>query len=131
MSISILITLLATISFFELSNVNAQNTIPAIDKLTNQGITVAKSGNYAAAIEQFDRALVINSTNIIAMNNKGLALDALGKPEEAIDWYDKALAADGNNTSIMYNKANALSRLGNHTEAMGLYFKSQSLNTID
>ena len=126
--ISILIMLLTTISFFELSRVNAQDNLAQIDKLTNQGITLTKSGNYTGAIEQCDKALTIDPDNTIAMNDKGLALDESGNPEEALMWYDKALAVDGNYTIAINNKGNALKDLGKPEEALMWFDKVLALD---
>lgn len=84
MVISILIVSFTTMSFFYLSNVNAQNTPGEVDKLTNQGITLASSGNYTEAIETFDKALSIDPNNIRAIINKYDALRNLDNYTELL-----------------------------------------------
>src|SRR5207302_6863704 len=39
-------------------------------------------GNYASAIKYYDKALILNSTDIYALYNKALALDNLGRLDE-------------------------------------------------
>ena len=68
-------------------------------------------GEYAKAIQYYDKALEMDSKNVDAWYNKGVALDNLGKYKEAIQSYDKALEIDRKYVAAWYNKGNVLDNM--------------------
>jgi tetratricopeptide (TPR) repeat protein len=68
-------------------------------------------GNYAQAVEYFDKALAIDPNYKFALNGKGWALYYQGNYAQAIPLFDKALAIDPNYQDALSGKQNALSNL--------------------
>jgi tetratricopeptide (TPR) repeat protein len=83
-----------------------------VKELISKGNSLYDLGNYASAIEYYDKALAIDPNHIHALYGKGLALDRLGKYKEAIEYYDKVLDIDPNNVDALNGKSLALNQLG-------------------
>ena len=81
-------------------------------------------GEYAKAIQYYDKALEIDGKNVDAWGNKGVTLDSLGKYNEAIQSYDKALEIDREYAKSWYNRGNALRKLGKYDEAIKSHDKA-------
>lgn len=153
MVISVLIVSLTTMSFFHLSNVNAQNTTGELEKLNSQGIILASSDNYTEAMEIFNKSLTIdpnninaiintsdtlhnldNFTDLLNLFNKSLVIDPnstlkkLGHIPEAIKFYDEALKAYPDNTFSLNNKGDILFDVGNYSGAIHHYDKALSID---
>ena len=84
--------------------------------------------DYQNAIAYCDKALAIDSKNIVALGNKGGILIELGKYEEAITFIDNALAIDENNAINLGNKGGVLLELGKYEEAITCINKSLELD---
>ena len=83
------------------------------------------------SIQDADKALTINSTDINALISKGHALSGSGKPGGAIKWYDKALTMDSTDMRALKSKGADLLRLGNHTEAISVSDKILAIKPND
>ncbi|MBW5392529.1 tetratricopeptide repeat protein, partial [Brachyspira pilosicoli] len=70
----------------------------------NRGIAKAKSGDNKVAIEDFDKAIQLNSNSAESYNNIGTAKNNLGLYEEAIKDFDKAIELDSNYLSAYNNR---------------------------
>lgn len=66
---------------------------------------------YNEAIQYFDKALVRQANNILALHNKGLALNELAEYDEAIKYFDKVLAIEPNYRNALYTKGIALDNI--------------------
>src|SRR5256885_2039011 len=88
-------------------------------------------GNYASAIKYYDKALILNSTDIYALYNKALALDNLGRLDEAITYYQKVLEITPNDTDSLSNTGLAYYNLGEPAKAITYYDKVLSINPDD
>ena len=86
---------------------------------------------YEEAIEYFDKALMINPDDALALYNKGAALYYLGNYEEAIEYFDKSLMINPDYLYALNNKGAALYYLGNYEEAIEYYDKALSINPSD
>ncbi|MEZ6194599.1 MAG: tetratricopeptide repeat protein [Planctomycetota bacterium] len=60
----------------------------------NLGVLLAQRGDFAAALEQFDRALESEPRRLESLINRASSLRALGRVEEAIRTYDRAIEID-------------------------------------
>jgi tetratricopeptide (TPR) repeat protein len=124
----------------------------------NEGVALANSGHYEAAIEKFDRAVVQLPEFEEAWFNKGEMLRALGRWEEAIFCYDQApgmfqawcnkgallRARDNNEGSLAayeqalrlkmddkvtwLNRGVALTKLTRHQEALASYDRALAID---
>ena len=83
-----------------------------------QGLILAKNGDYEEAITSYDQALKIKPDYHQASYNRGIALRQLGRIEEAITSYDTALKNEPNKCETWYNRGNALRHLGRYEEAI-------------
>jgi protein O-mannosyl-transferase len=64
------------------------------DIATETGKTLLASGQPAAALSEFGRALALNPRDAMNYNNRGAALAALGQREAALQDFQRALAID-------------------------------------
>jgi tetratricopeptide (TPR) repeat protein len=98
-----------------------QNSSADIHDLLNEGKLLSKEGKFIEAIECFDRALDIDSSNVDALICKGAATSGLGKFSEAIECFDRALDIDSGNTGALVNKGVILTNLGKFSEAIEFF----------
>jgi tetratricopeptide (TPR) repeat protein len=114
---------------------NQTSTIQASQSLEQQyfrnGTNLFDQGNYTEAIAYYDKALILNSTDINALYNKALSLDNLGRLDEAVTYYDKVLAISPNDTDSLNNIGLALDGLGEHDKAITYYDRVLAINPED
>ncbi|RPI82252.1 MAG: tetratricopeptide repeat protein [Nitrosopumilales archaeon] len=139
--LSPVITLLIFITFLFISGFHHQiqnteatsNTTTdssTLSDLIQKGGEMLNTSRYEEALVSFDRALMIDSMSVDALNGKGLVINQLGKYEEAITWFDKALEINPHFVDAMYNKADALGELGKYEEALVWTDKALTLKPI-
>jgi tetratricopeptide (TPR) repeat protein len=137
--LSPVITLLIFITFLFISgfdhqipNTEATSNTPTdsspITDLIQKGGEMLNTSRYEEALVSFDRALMIDSMSVDALNGKGLVLNQLGKYEEAITWFDKVLEINSDFTNALYNKGVTLSNLGKYEEAITWFDKTLEIN---
>lgn len=103
------------------------------DKITlnRRGLVFYALRKYQEAIEEFDKAIVLDPIESDFHNNKGLALAKIGLYEMALYEYNKAITVNPNNVLYVYNKANVLSKLKKYQEALREYDKIIDLRPND
>ncbi len=89
----------------------------------NYGLYLNRSGQVAAAMEQYRVALEISPTYVMAHNNLGYALAELGRTDEAIAHYERALAQEPDYLESLLNYGNVLNQVGRTAEAVTQYTK--------
>ena len=67
-----------------------------------KAIDFDKCGKYKEAIDSYDKALELNSNDVLALNNKGVDQHILGKFREAFTCFDKVVQLDPN-SALGYN----------------------------
>lgn len=72
-----------------------------------KGIVQTQKGSLEAAVESFDKALMLEADNATMQVNRGLVRDELGDHEGAIADYTQAIAIEPTLTTAYYNRANA------------------------
>jgi putative nucleotidyltransferase with HDIG domain len=82
----------------------------------SRGIALLRAGRYEDALEAFEEAIDINSSNAAAWRNKGAVLGRLGKDNLALRALTRSIELDPGNASSWHNKATALYRLGRNKE---------------
>lgn len=85
----------------------------------DQGLAAARRGEFADAIEAYDRALALNAANWRVLNWRGYALYRHGALDRAIDSFERALKVEPGVAEVHYNLALALWRSGRQDEARG------------
>ncbi len=137
--LSLVITLLIFITFLFISgfvhhiqNSEATSNTPTdsstLSDLIQKGGEMLNNSRYEEALVSFDRALMIDSMSVDALNGKGLVLNQLGRYEEAITWLDKVLEINPDFTNALYNKGVTLSNLGKYEEAITWLDRSLEIN---
>ena len=81
----------------------------------------AHDENAEAALNAYDKVIVLEPGIAAAHNNRGMMLERLGRHAEALESYDKALALESNLVDAHINRGNALHNLQRHDEALVAY----------
>ncbi len=95
---------------------------------TDRGVAYVKRGQYKAAIDDFNRAVVLYPEYAAIYNNRGNALLAVGQPREAIKDFDRAIVLAPGYAAAFSNRAAARVRLGDYDQALGDYAKAVELS---
>ncbi|MCE2999068.1 MAG: tetratricopeptide repeat protein [Betaproteobacteria bacterium] len=82
------------------------------------GVIRAQSGDAAAALDYFDRAIACDSGHDMAYFNRGIALKQLGQTERAITVYRFSIGLKPGLAQAYYNLAMILHEQGLHDEAL-------------
>ncbi len=90
----------------------------SVKEYVNKGNSLVDRGEFEEAIKFYDKALEIDSQDIVALANKGTALDQLGRYKEAIECFDKVLEVNPKDVEALNNKGSSLIRLGKYDEAI-------------
>lgn len=107
------------ISLIEPEDVSAQEQeiiSDDVNVLINKGAALNQLGQYAEAIEYYDKALAI-----------GIALMKLSKHTEAIQIFDRALKIEPEHAGCLYNKGLALEKLGKDIESIQYKDRAQNI----
>ena len=92
------------------------------------GLDNQQKGNYAAAIKDYDQAIILNPQYADAYNNRGNAKNNLGDYNAAVADYNEAIRLNPKYANAYNNRGNAKSNLGDHTAAVADYDESIRLN---
>lgn len=84
--------------------------------------------NYQKSIEDYDAALLLDSTNAMLYYNRGLSYYADFKEEKAIADLMQVLAIDSNDIDAKWYLCASHYALGNYEEALAYYNEVESLN---
>jgi len=95
----------------------------------NHGTRLLNRGLPEQALESYDSALFLDSTNPYIYCSKASAYHKLGLPELALQNADKALQVDPAYAPAMANKARALRKLGREAEADSLLDRALKLDS--
>jgi tetratricopeptide (TPR) repeat protein len=77
-----------------------------------------RKGDYAGAIQAFDRLLVGSPDDEMLLTGKAMALGGLGRHEDAVVLLENVVRRDAANTTARYNYAVALMRAGERDAAL-------------
>ena len=94
----------------------------------NRGKANFELNNYSAALEDFNKALQVNSQDFIAYINRGKIYFALRRIEQGMEDFNKAVALQPNNFLPYVQRAAAFYALGNFNDALQDLNKSIKLN---
>ena len=86
-----------------------------------QGIALEESGDSAAALAAYERAIAVDRAHVDAHTNRCLLLQDLGRPRDAERAYREAFEGCEDAPVLWYNYALMLEDLGRHAEAARAY----------
>lgn len=93
----------------------------------NRGLTRFRLGDFAGAIEDFNRTLKLNARHPRAFAGRGAAFAATGEFYRALQDYNRALKFDPDFALGYFYRANVHSRLGNQKDAIGDFERALTL----
>ncbi|MCW6049624.1 tetratricopeptide repeat protein [Lyngbya sp. CCAP 1446/10] len=93
-----------------------------------EGRNLQVQGNFAGAIECYQRAIAIDPNYAAAHSNLGVVKQQSGRLTEAIAHYQQALEIDGNLAETASNLGSALAEAGETAQAIAQYQRALSLN---
>ncbi len=93
----------------------------------NQGVKDIKEERYDQAIENFKRAIAIDSNYAKAYIDRGFAYSKKGQYDRAIEDYNKAIAIDPKNAKAYNNRGYAYRKKGQYDKAIEDYNKAISI----
>ncbi len=88
-----------------------------------------EDGNYAEALEDYERALEADNNNIFALRGKARSLMQLGRNQEALEVFNQAIARDGKFAATYANRGILHDRMGNYQKAIADYEKAIALDS--
>jgi tetratricopeptide (TPR) repeat protein len=97
----------------------------------NLGEAVYQLGKTPAAIQHFERALLIDSSQASVHSSLGVALLERGQVNESLRHLETAISLDPNNADAHYNLGNTLLQMGRASEAVAQYKRTLELNPDD
>jgi Tfp pilus assembly protein PilF/GR25 family glycosyltransferase involved in LPS biosynthesis len=93
----------------------------------NYGIILKALKRPSEALQQFSRALAINSNVAESWNNRGAVLNELRRHVEALGDFDRAISINPSYAHAFFNKGNTLMALGEQEEALAAYNRAAAL----
>ncbi len=87
-------------------------------RFIDEALRAARSGDFAAAVAAYDKALANNPDNARILNWRGYALFRAQRHAEAVASFDRAIAVASEVPEIHYNRALALWKVGRQEEAL-------------
>jgi tetratricopeptide (TPR) repeat protein len=86
-----------------------------------------RRGTREAALESFDRALMLQPDQAEVLTNRGVALHQLRRFDQALASYDRALAVEPDYAEALANSGNSLRELKRHDEALASYDRALAI----
>ena len=106
------------------------NTVTPFDavSLNISADTLYQYGDIDGAVEEFKRALAVDSENVNVHNSLGVCYGVQGKLDAAIDAFETAIRLDPEDVMATYNLGLAHFKRGDRREALDLFLKAHSLD---
>jgi tetratricopeptide (TPR) repeat protein len=94
----------------------------------SRGVAFDKIGQFDRALEDYDKAIVLNSSYPEAYNNRGITFKKIGMFNKAIENFDKAIALNPAYYKAYNNRASAFGKIGQPDKALEDYERAIALN---
>ena len=94
----------------------------------NRGVALKNMNRMQEAIQDFDRAIVLNPEYPLAYNNRGVTLKKMGMLREAIEDFDRAIDLNPSYYKAYDYRGSAYSKIGRLDKAIEDFDKAISLN---
>lgn len=102
-----------------------------VERILNQGLEKLGKKNNEGALQDFNKALLMNPNHERARRLRGDLLRGMGENQRAIDDYTQAIEQNPNFSSTYLNRGNAYEALGNYKKAVDDYTKTLELYPED
>lgn len=120
-----------TLKSFPLIKNDSLKRIEIFQETYNEGVEKYDAGDYAGAIESYNKALTYNDSDPDLYNNLGNANALIGKYTEALESFEKALEIDPKHSLAYSNRAYSKLKTKNYEGAIDDYNKSIELHPND
>jgi tetratricopeptide (TPR) repeat protein len=107
-----------------------QEFSPCFSTLFDRALHAAQTKNLAAAVELFDAAIRLESSNAAAHCNRGTVLLELNELPAALASYDRAIALKADYAVAYSNRGNVLRKLKRWDEALASYDRATAINPL-
>ena len=94
----------------------------------NKGLSLLEENQFPAALECFEKALMIEPKSFEAHHNKGMALEKMGRLQEALGHYQQAIEYCPESSRTFNNLGNAYRELDRLNEAIQSFEKAIELD---
>lgn len=102
-----------------------------VERILNQGLEKLNKKNNEGALQDFNKALLLNPHHERARRLRGDLLRSMGENQKAIDDYTQAIEQNSTFSSTYLNRGNAYEALGNYKKAIEDYTKTLELYPED
>jgi len=92
------------------------------------GVRYQRAGRFAQAIEEYEKAIATDPSNLEALNNLGVLLKETGRLDQAADAFQRALALDPKYEKALNNLGVVRYLKGQYEEAIGLFRRAIIIN---
>jgi tetratricopeptide (TPR) repeat protein len=99
-----------------------------LDSMMSWGYDFFERGNYAKALEYFEKASALKPSYDVPLAMSGKCLSAMGQHEKAVESYEEALRQNPGSEEGWFNLGTALYALGKHEDELACYDKALELN---
>lgn len=103
----------------------------AVDVLHNRGLIKLQKREHAGAIEDYNRAILLDRNNHLLYHNRAIAIAQMGNLKEAIENFKKALELDPKDLQTYNNLGAAYVELGKFNQATELFSQALKLDSQD
>jgi tetratricopeptide (TPR) repeat protein len=93
-------------------------TVDSVEDCLAVAYQLRELRRYAEALTAYERAIVLNATNVAAWSGKSLVLHQLGRRDEALEACERGIELKPNDEVAWNNKAFVLNEIGRHAEAV-------------
>jgi len=107
-----------------------QESSHSFSTLFDQALQAAQTKNLAAAVELFDAAIRLESSNAAAHCNRGTVLLELNELPAALASFDRAIALKADYAVAYSNRGNVLRKLKRWDEALASYDRATAINPL-
>ena len=110
--------LMALVALASVASAQPKVETPSAGDLVNQGVHVAATGEYAAAMHNFDEAIRVDPKFVPAYENRGTVAMLMGDPNRAIADFDQAIRLDPKDAIAFSNRGYAYRTKGDLARAI-------------
>lgn len=105
-----------------------KDQVLTVSDYIRRGNRAYAEGRQQEAMDEYSKAIELDSNCAAAYNNRGAVYDELGQHEKALKDYDKAIELNPNYSNAYYNRGITYKNLEQHEKAIDDYARAIQLN---